>query len=187
MGTAQHIEQFTVAARNIGAEVFQAGSVSAAADYIAERLTGTLLLPSFASGARYKLNSVLTKAGLTVETELTRETAALAEGGLTGVNFALADTGSLVLESTDEAIRLATTLPEKQFALLDPEKILADSLEAVEPLRQFHQRDPRNYIAYVTGPSRTADIERVLTIGVHGPKELHILLVPNLSSDLLEM
>ena len=51
----------------------------------------------------------------------------------------------------------------------------------------MHQRDPRNYVAYISGPSRTADIERVLTIGVHGPKELFILLVPGLSADLLEM
>ena len=82
---------------------------------------------------------------------------------------------------------MATTLPPKQFALLDPKKIVADGLEAVNPLRQLHQRDSRNYVAYVTGPSRTADIERVLTIGVHGPKELFILLVPGLSDDLLEM
>ncbi len=187
MGTEQQVEKFSLAARQIGAEVFQAESLSAAARYVAEKLTGNLLLPAFASGARAELKSALEKAGARVETDLSRETAAQAEGGITGVNFAMADTGTLVLESTDEAIRLATTLPEKQFALLDPEKILANSLEAVEPMRQLHLRDPRNYIAYVTGPSRTADIERVLTIGVHGPKELHILLVPKLSSDPLEM
>ncbi len=187
MGNKQRVEQFTVAARNIGAEVFLAESLKEAVGYIAERVSGTLLLPSFATGSRFKLRSALTKAGVAVEADLTRETSAKAEAGLTGVNFAMADTGSLALESTAEDIRLATTLPEIQFALLDPEKILADSLEAVSPMRQLHQRDPRNYIAYITGPSRTADIERVLTIGVHGPKQLHILLVPKLSSDPLEM
>ena len=187
MTIEQRLETFSLAARSIGAEVYQAEDLTDAANYVAKRVKGTLLVPSFATGSRYKLKSVLKKAGVTVESRLTREVAAQAEAGITGVNFAMADTGTLALESTDEAIRLATTLPEIQFALLDPAKILVDSLEAVAPMRQLHQRDPRNYIAYVTGPSRTADIERVLTIGAHGPKQLHILLVPELSSDLLEM
>lgn len=187
MTIEQRVEKFSVAARNIGADVYQAEDLADAVSYVAGRVSGTLLVPSFASGARYKLKSILKKAGVSVATELNREVAAQAEAGITGVNFAMADTGSLALESTDESIRLATTLPEIQFALLDPEKILADSLEAVKPLRQLHQRDPRNYIAYISGPSRTADIERVLTIGVHGPKQLHILLVPKLSNDPLEM
>lgn len=187
MTVDKKIRQFTQAAVNIGAEVYRADNLADAASYIAERVSGELLVPSFPSGARYKLKSVLRKAGISVVSELNRETAATAQAGITGVNFAMADTGTLALESTAEEIRLATTLPEIQFALLDPEKILTDSLAAVEPMRQLHQRDPRNYIAYITGPSRTADIERVLTIGVHGPKQLHILLISNLSSDPLEM
>jgi L-lactate dehydrogenase complex protein LldG len=187
MVSKKRIDQFSTAARSIGAEVFAAKGLGEAASYVAERVSGPVLVPSFSTGSRFKLKSVLSKAGVAVESKLSRESAAKAQAGITGVNFAMADTGTLALESTDEAIRLATTLPELQFALLDPEKILADSLEAVAPLRQLHQRDPRNYIAYITGPSRTADIERVLTIGVHGPKQLHILLVPGLSKDLMEM
>ena len=97
--------------------------------------------------------------------------------GMSGCNFGIADTGSIVLESTDEPTRLASTLPEQHFVLLDPKKIVADGIEAVAPLRDLHRLGPRNFIAYITGPSRTADIERVLTIGVHGPKELHIILL----------
>ena len=187
MVTEQLIEKFSTAARNVGTEVCQFETLAAAAEYVAAHLSGVLLVPSFASGVRHQLSETLTKVGISVEETLSRETAPQAQAGITGVNFAMADTGTLVLESTAEDIRLATTLPEIQFALLDPQKILVDGLAAVEPMRQLHQRDPRNYIAYVTGPSRTADIERVLTIGVHGPKQLHVLLVPKLSSDLLEM
>ena len=181
------LEKFSAAAQAVGGEVVSFADLQQAVDYLAAQVDGPLLCPDFASAQRTGLRDKLTAAGLELVCDQFRQQAPTARAGLTGVNFALADTGTLVLESTDEAIRLATTLPEIQFALLDPEKILADGLEAVAPLRALHQRDPRNYIAYITGPSRTADIERVLTIGVHGPKQLHILLVPELSSDLLEM
>jgi L-lactate dehydrogenase complex protein LldG len=187
MSTTQLVDQFTEKAANVGAEVISVPSVAAAAEYISGKIAGQLLVPAFPSAGRFKLKAALKKAGIFIEVDQFRTVAAQAEAGITGVNFAIADTGTLVLESTAEDIRLATTLPPKQFALLDPAKIVADGLEAVKPLRQLHQRDPRNYIAYVTGPSRTADIERVLTIGVHGPKELFILLVPGLSDDFLEM
>lgn len=183
----QLVDQFSEKAVAVGAEVASFSSLDEAAVFIADKLEGSLLLPAFPSGRRFKLESVLKSAGLDVVSDNFRNAAGNAEGGLTGANFAIADTGTLVLESTAEDIRLATTLPPKQFALLDPGKIVADGLEAVTPMRQLHERDARNYVAYITGPSRTADIERVLTIGVHGPKELFILLVPGLSSDFLEM
>ena len=181
------IDQFTTAAKNVGAEVVELASISAAADFIANKIDGYLLVPNFAIGSRFKLKSALKKAGVAVETDNFRAVAEQAEAGISGVNFAIADTGTLVLESTAEDIRIATTLPAKHFALLDPRKIVVDGMKAVKPLRQMHQQDSRNYIAYITGPSRTADIERVLTIGVHGPKELFILLIPEISDDFLEM
>jgi len=187
MSSNQLLDQFTEKAINVGAEVISVPSVAAAAEYIAGKIEGSLLVPVFPSSGRFKLKAALKKVGISIEVDQFRAVAAQAEAGITGVNFAIADTGTLVLESTAEDIRLATTLPAKQFALLDPRKIVADGLAAVKPLRQLHQRDSRNYIAYVTGPSRTADIERVLTIGVHGPKQLFILLVPGLSDDFLEM
>ncbi len=180
-------KKFVAAAELVGAQVVDCKSLKQAIEYLAEQIDGPLLCPTFASGKRIKLVDKLSKAGVELITDDFRQQAPHAKAGMTGVNFAMADTGSLALESTAEDIRLATTLPEVHFALLDPLKIFTDSLAAVEPLRQLHLRDPRNYIAYITGPSRTADIERVLTIGVHGPKELHILLVPKLSSDPLEM
>jgi len=185
--TAEIKKRFVAAAEAVGAQVVECKNLQQAVAYLADQVDGPLLCPPFASGERAGLVDELTKAGLELVTDNFRHHSPTAQAGITGVNFAMADTGSLALESTDEAIRLTSTLPEIHFALLDPQKILADSLEAVAPMRQLHQRDSRNYIAYITGPSRTADIERVLTIGVHGPKQLHILLVPKLSSDLLEM
>ena len=184
---AQRLEQFSATARKVGAEVTSVATLEEAVAAVAALVRGTVLLPAFASGARLGLAGKLRAAGCEVMEENLRQSAPTADTGVTGANFAIADTGSVVLESTPEAIRLATTLPERHVVLLDPRKIVADGLAAVPILRRFHQRDPRNYLAYITGPSRTADIERVLTIGVHGPRQLHILLLEGLSDDFLEM
>ena len=181
------LNQFVEALKKVGGQVAEVASAREAAAYIAGRINGTVLLPPQSSLERAGLAEALEAEGLTVVKDSWREHAPTAGGGVTGVNFALADTGSLVLDSTAESLRLATTLPERHFALLDPCKILTDSLAAVPYLRGFHERAPRNYLAYITGPSRTADIERVLTIGVHGPRELHVLLLPGLSDDFYEL
>jgi len=181
------LKQFIEALSKVGGQAAEVATVCEAAAYIAGHVTGTLLLPSQPSLERVALAAELETAGVKVIEDSWRENAASANAGVTGVNFALADTGTVVLDSTVEALRLATTLPELHFALLDPGKILVDSLAAIPYLRGFHERAPRNYLAYITGPSRTADIERVLTIGVHGPRQLHVLLMPGLSTDYYEL
>lgn len=181
------LNQFLETLNKVGGQAAEVATVAEAAAYIAERVTGTVLLPPQPSLERVGLAAALEAAGVTLVLDAWREHASAANAGVTGANFALADTGSLVLDSTAESLRLATTLPERHFALLDPCKILPDSLAAVPYLRRFHELSPRNFLAYITGPSRTADIERVLTIGVHGPRELHVLLLPGLSADFYEI
>jgi L-lactate dehydrogenase complex protein LldG len=187
MSDRQFTEQFSAAARKVGAAIKSVASPAEAAAYIATHAAGAILLPETAAMRRGDFNQLLAQAGAEVITDPSREQSATAVAGVTGANFALADTGTVVLESTDEAIRLATTLPERHFVLLDPRKIIADGAAAVPWLRRFRARTPRHFLAWITGPSRTADIERVLTIGVHGPKELHILLVEGWSEDFLEI
>lgn len=186
MSTADLSKTFTAAAEAVGARVQAFETVEPALEFIAAHAAGTIVVPNFPSGERIGLAGRLREAGLELAGS-ERAAAEAAAAGVTGANFALAATGTVVLESTAEDVRLATTLPERHFVLLDPAKIIADDFAAVPHLRELHHRQPRNYLAYITGPSRTADIERVLTIGVHGPRELHILLVAGLSSDCLEL
>jgi L-lactate dehydrogenase complex protein LldG len=181
------VEKFVEVARKVGAQVTTVSTADEAMTYIRDRVQGPVVLPPFASGIRLELGKRLREAGCEIAEQELRQVAPLADAGVTGANFALADTGSVVLESTDEAVRLATTLPERHFVLLDPAKILPDGFAAVPYLRRFRKKSPRHFLAYISGPSRTADIERVLTIGVHGPKELHILLMEGLSSDFMEL
>lgn len=180
------LKQFCLAAEAAGTNVISCDDLVQAVTYIAQEAGESLLLPVSASCARHQLAEQLQAAGVKLS-EVNRAQAAQATAGVTSACFGIADTGTLVLDSLAEDVRLASTLPPRHFILLDKRKIVADGLAAVGPLRQLHQQNPRNYVAYITGPSRTADIERVLTIGVHGPKELFVLLLNDWSDDLLEM
>ena len=183
---AKLVQGFSEAATRVGAKVLVMEDIAAAADYIHSHTGGAALLAPSPCLERLGLAGELRERGSEIAAGQPRAEGPVAAAGITGVNFAIADTGTIVLESTDEAIRLATTLPERHFALLDPRKIVADGLAAVPPLRRLQQQRPRSFLAYISGPSRTADIERVLTIGVHGPCELHILLLEGISDDPLE-
>ena len=95
--------------------------------------------------------------------------------GFTMVDFRIADTGTLVLNCVDENLRLATMISEIHLAVLPLSRLKASALDLTSELQQFMAKQP-NYLAFITGASRTADIERVLAIGVHGPLEVHVLL-----------
>lgn len=105
--------------------------------------------------------------------DVSRGTAVAARIGISQMDWALADTGTLVQDSTAAERRLVSSLPEIHIAIIDANKILPDlsSLFAM-----IHAADTP-YLAFITGPSRTADIERVLTIGVHGPERLVIVVI----------
>ncbi len=96
--------------------------------------------------------------------------------GLTWAQFGIAETGTLVIDSTDEDLRLATMVSEIHVALLPVNEVFPTSAD-IETHLQAKMSADGNYLAMITGASRTADIERVLALGVHGPLELHILLI----------
>jgi L-lactate dehydrogenase complex protein LldG len=95
---------------------------------------------------------------------------------LTPAQWGIAETGTLVLNSRSEDLRIATMLSETHVAVLKESRIRADAMTLKDALDEQMKASP-SYLAFITGPSRTADIERVLTIGVHGPQELHILIM----------
>lgn len=105
--------------------------------------------------------------------EVTRQRAAEARIGISQMDWGLADTGTLVQDATAVEQRLVSTLPAIHLALLETGKILPDLPAVLEKINP--EESP--YLAMITGPSRTADIERVLTIGVHGPVRVVIVCI----------
>lgn len=95
--------------------------------------------------------------------------------GLVVADLGLADTGTLVLECSSEDLRLSTMLCEINVLVLPLSRMRAGSDDAEEEIAAM-MKNGSAYLSFITGASRTADIERVLALGVHGPLELHVLL-----------
>ncbi len=104
---------------------------------------------------------------------------ATADVGITGVNFAIADTGTLVLLSGPKQPRLTSILPPTHIAILKKEAIVPDIHFLFLKLRETYSNYDEicSCISFITGPSRTADIELDLTLGVHGPKRAIVVII----------
>jgi L-lactate dehydrogenase complex protein LldG len=96
--------------------------------------------------------------------------------GITGAEAALSDTGSLVLVSGPGRGRLASLLPPVHIAIIERAKIQRSLPDLL--LDRPELATSGSNLVCITGPSRTADIEHTLSRGVHGPKEVHVILVP---------
>ena len=94
--------------------------------------------------------------------------------GVSRALYGLADTGSVVLAASPEEPRAASLLPEVHVSLLAEDRILPGLEELFEALGG----ELPSALAIVTGPSRSADIEQKLAVGVHGPGEVHVVLEP---------
>jgi L-lactate utilization protein LutC len=96
--------------------------------------------------------------------------------GVVRAALGIAETGTCVVETDDEATRLSTMLPETSIIILKTSNIVP-ALSDIAPYLRERQKDGKiSYTSLITGPSRTADIERVGAIGVHGPLDVHIIL-----------
>jgi len=104
-----------------------------------------------------------------------------AEVGITGAEAALADVGGIVVRSGGGRGRLASLLPPTHIALITPEQLYPSLYDWMEALRMEGRLEQTfagvSNLTVIAGPSRTADIEKMLVLGVHGPKALHVILV----------
>jgi len=136
----------------------------------------TIAAPGLDSESCQKLEEMCSAAGLTVLHPPLRNHQSDIHTALTGADWAIAETGTLVLDSSSEDLRIATMLSETHVAWIPATRILPDATDLSTYLIE-KMKSPPGYMSFITGASRTADIERVLAIGVHGPQELHILIV----------
>lgn len=97
--------------------------------------------------------------------------------GITGAQWAIAETGTLVLESEKERHRLSSLVPPVHVCLIESKQIRQTMGEVLNLLNEKEPDELSRTITFITGASRTSDIELTLAIGVHGPAELHVIIV----------
>ena len=96
--------------------------------------------------------------------------------GITGAYCAIAETGTLMTLSAPETPPTVSLLPETHIAVLESGRVVRTMEDAWALLRRERHALPRA-VSFISGPSRTADIEQTVTMGAHGPYRVHIILV----------
>ena len=114
------------------------------------------------------------RSGVTDREEL-RGLCASCDFGITSADYALGDTGTLVMLSSPEEARMVSLLPPAHLAIVPADRILGslDELFTILP----NPAERTSSMVLITGPSRTADIEQILVRGVHGPGEITVVVV----------
>ena len=136
----------------------------------------SLAAPGLSDKDYAELEKLGKSKGFTMLRANMREHLAGIDVAFTEADRAIADTATCILESMSEDLRLATMVCEIHVIALKKSLIANNSYEVEGYLHKLMEGGP-NYTAFISGASRTADIERVLTIGVHGPLELHVALM----------
>lgn len=181
-----HFEQFKMRAEAVSAEVHRFASKTEALDFICDFVQtenqadarNAYALWADCPFLRDVDQKQICQKAPAIRFGVNREQAAAATIGISQMNWGIANTGTLVQDASAVEQRLVSTLPFIHIALVGTGDIVPDLTTL------FLKTSPKqtNYISFITGPSRTADIERVLTIGVHGPQRLVILCVDELES-----
>ena len=104
-----------------------------------------------------------------------------AEAGLTTCEALLARTGSILVSSANSSGRRLSIYPEKHLVVAKASQLVPDIKDGLTLLRQKYAPKLPSMISMVSGPSRTADIEKTLVLGAHGPKQLVLFLIDDLT------
>ena len=168
--------QFLEALDGLNANTFNASTPEESISHVAGLLAGRAAIasnsPLLAELGIVSMPGVLSGV---MDLETLREEAEVRPIGITSADYALADTGTLVMLASVAEARLVSLLPPIHIALVPREKLLSGLDELLE--RVPKPAAVSSSMVLITGPSRTADIEQILVRGVHGPGELHVVLL----------
>lgn len=162
------------------ADLVQATEVIVAHPALVEK--EVVMPPRFAERSPWgAIVSMLRDQGIRMREAGTPTSVADAAAGLSSAELAVAETGSILLAENALEARVVSMLTLTHFVLVRARDLVPMLDEVGAYLAKFSKAGPdqRRYVSLVTGPSRTSDIERVLTIGVQGPKSLCVLIVQN--------
>ncbi|MFM8591884.1 MAG: lactate utilization protein C [Sphingomonadales bacterium] len=120
---------------------------------------------------------LITLLGESLSERLTTTDLAGCQVSVTGCEYLVARTGSIVLSSAQQQGRTASVYAPIHICIAFVDQLVEDIKDAMVAAREKHGTQFPSLLTLATGPSRTADIEKTLVVGVHGPKEVYLLLV----------
>ncbi len=118
---------------------------------------------------------LLNRGGIPVRFDQDQVTSAVA--GITGCEFLLARLGSVVVSTGQMAGRRIFIFPEYHVVIAKTSQLVTDIRDALQRIRKKYESRTPSMISVITGPSRTADIEKTLVMGAHGPRELYVFML----------
>lgn len=141
------------------------------------RVQKILAAPDLADEDFAALSAACAEQGIACRRDGLRNHLAGIDVGLTTARLGVAASGTCLAVGDNEDTRLAGMISEIHILILPASRIYPDLPSVAGELRERMAERPGSYTVFITGPSRTADIERVGAVGVHGPLELHIVLL----------
>ena len=100
------------------------------------------------------------------------------DAAITGCDCLVAQTGSVLVTTQSAGGRALSVLPPHHIVIATRGQLVPDLATALQQARQRYAPNWPSFLSFITGPSRTGDIERILVLGAHGPKKLTIFLIP---------
>lgn len=173
------VENFKKNAGLVSAVIGHINSDTDAIDYVSNLISRkklsnpTIAAPEFSDSFYLELEDKIRDVSL-IKNNLSAHNSGI-DISLTGAEFGIAETGTLVVKSKNINRRLATMICDIHVCCILESNIVESLDNVIDELNQTLAQSS-GYLAFITGASRTADIERVLVVGVHGPLELHILI-----------
>lgn len=141
------------------------------------RLTPVLAAPNFGADFYKKFSKACEDKGYLCIDKNLRNYLAGIDIGIANAIYGVAETGTCMVDTNNEDVRLSTMICEISILVLRKSTIKETLVSIADELRQHINASLTSYTTFISGPSRTADIERVGAIGVHGSLETHIILL----------
>ncbi len=122
-------------------------------------------------------DELLRRTGVDLAERHIREDLAQCDVSITGCEYLVARTGSIVLSAAQDSGRSTSVYAPIHICIAWSHQLVPDIKDALQGMRDKYGDKLPSQIVFATGPSRTADIEKTLVVGVHGPKEVYLFLV----------
>lgn len=172
-------ERFKTKMEAVSGECYRVKTLNEAEELVAQLLKAkgvqTVAMVDSPLTCGLNLTEQLPLAGVTIYKERYQEVTPTVGAGITEMKWAIAELGTLVQYAVDVQERLCSAFTPIHIALVQTSGLLPNIMTALSVIHSEPQIP--GFVGFVTGPSRTSDIERVLTIGVHGPEQLLAVFV----------